>query len=126
MGKKCCKKIIQSVHFEIQRANCFAVGSFKCLFCECDTIRSQFLKLQETYGEDPHLTSQIVSAHIRGVQGSHPRYKRALDVCKHFDAHGGPENIPQSRFSFDANVRICWLYKRENLLVVPCFDRQTK
>ena len=59
---------------------------------------------QETYGEDPYLTSQIVSAHIRGLQGNHSRYKRALDVCKHFDAHSGPEDIPQSRFSFNANV----------------------
>ena len=61
---------------------------------------------QETYGEDPYLTSQIVSGHIRGLQGNHSRYKRALDVCKHFDAHSGPEDIPQSRFSFNANVSL--------------------
>ena len=24
--------------------------------------------------------------------------------CKHFDVHGGPENIPVSRFDFDAKV----------------------
>ena len=24
--------------------------------------------------------------------------------CKHFDVHGGPEDIPVSRFSFDAKV----------------------
>ena len=60
--------------------------------------------IQETYGEDPYLTSRIISAHVQGLQGNHTRYKRALDVCKHFDAHSGPENIPQSRFSFDANV----------------------
>ena len=24
--------------------------------------------------------------------------------CKHFDAHGGPENKPVSRFSFDSKV----------------------
>ena len=70
----------------------------------CQTVPFSYLLQQETYGEDPYLTSQIVSAHIRGLQGNHSRYKRALDVCKHFDAHSGPEDIPQSRFSFNANV----------------------
>ena len=34
----------------------------------------------------------------------HPRYVLANAGCKHFDAYGGPENIPQSRFSFNAQV----------------------
>lgn len=34
----------------------------------------------------------------------HPRYLEANAGCKHFDVHGGPENIPVSRFSFDAKV----------------------
>ena len=34
----------------------------------------------------------------------HPRYVEANTGCKHFDVHGGPENIPVSRFSFDAKV----------------------
>ena len=34
------------------------------------------------------------------------RYIIANAGCKHFDVHGGPENIPTSRFSFDAKV-IC-------------------
>lgn len=33
-----------------------------------------------------------------------PRYIEANAGCKHFDVHGGPENIPVSRFSFDAMV----------------------
>ena len=37
----------------------------------------------------------------------HPRYLEANAVCKHFDVHGGPENIPVSRFSFNAQVRTC-------------------
>ena len=32
------------------------------------------------------------------------RYVEANAGCKHFDVHGGPENIPVSRFSFDAKV----------------------
>ena len=34
----------------------------------------------------------------------HPRYLEANTGCKHFDVHGGPENVPVSRFSFDAKV----------------------
>jgi beta-glucosidase len=59
---------------------------------------------QETYGEDPFLSGKLVQNFVRGLQGSDPRYIRASAGCKHFDAHGGPENIPVSRFSFDAKV----------------------
>ena len=34
----------------------------------------------------------------------HPRYVEANAGCKYFDVHGGPENRPVSRFSFDAKV----------------------
>ncbi|XP_015684929.2 probable beta-D-xylosidase 2, partial [Protobothrops mucrosquamatus] len=59
---------------------------------------------QETYGEDPFLTTQLGTAFVKGLQGDHPRYIKANAGCKHFDVHGGPENIPVSRFFFDAKV----------------------
>ncbi|MEE6484296.1 hypothetical protein FKM82_013830 [Ascaphus truei] len=59
---------------------------------------------QETYGEDPYLSGVLAAAFVRGLQGDHPRYVKASAGCKHFAAHGGPENIPVSRFSFDAKV----------------------
>ncbi|XP_070805536.1 uncharacterized protein [Pituophis catenifer annectens] len=59
---------------------------------------------QETYGEDPFLTTQLGVAFVKGLQGDHPRYVKANAGCKHFDVHGGPENIPVSRFLFDAKV----------------------
>lgn len=59
---------------------------------------------QETYGEDPFLSGRLVQSFVHGLQGEHPRYVRANAGCKHFDVHGGPENIPVSRFSFDAKV----------------------
>ena len=40
---------------------------------------------------------------IEGANES-PRYITANAGCKHFDVHAGPENIPVSRFSFDAKV----------------------
>jgi len=60
---------------------------------------------QETYGEDPFLSGVLVHGYVRGLQGDHPRYVRANAGCKHFDVHGGPENIPVERYGFDAKVR---------------------
>ncbi|XP_062996259.1 uncharacterized protein LOC134408101 [Elgaria multicarinata webbii] len=59
---------------------------------------------QETYGEDPFLTTELGVAFVKGLQGEHPRYIKASAGCKHFDVHGGPENIPSSRLDFDAKV----------------------
>lgn len=59
---------------------------------------------QETYGEDPFLSGVYANYFVKGLQGDHIRYVRANAGCKHFDVHGGPENIPVSRFSFNAKV----------------------
>ena len=48
-------------------------------------------RCQETYGEDPFLTGQLAVAYVRGMQGSNPRYYRAIATPKHFDAYSGPE-----------------------------------
>ncbi|HEY3936086.1 MAG TPA: glycoside hydrolase family 3 C-terminal domain-containing protein [Bryobacteraceae bacterium] len=56
---------------------------------------------QETYGEDPYLTSQMALAFIQGMQGSDPRYFKTIATSKHFAVHSGPE---VSRHQFDANV----------------------
>ncbi len=47
---------------------------------------------QETYGEDPYLTSQMGLAVVRGLQGdgSH-KYAKLLACAKHFAVHSGPE-----------------------------------
>jgi len=50
------------------------------------------------------LSGVMASAYVRGLQGKDDRYIRANAGCKHFDVYGGPENIPSSRFSFDAKV----------------------
>jgi beta-glucosidase len=46
---------------------------------------------QETYGEDPFLTSELAVAYIRGLQGDSPQYERAIATPKHFAVHSGPE-----------------------------------
>jgi beta-glucosidase len=54
---------------------------------------------QETYGEDPFLTSRLGVAFIRGLQGDDPNYIKAMACAKHFAVHSGPE---PSRHTFDA------------------------
>lgn len=47
---------------------------------------------QETYGEDPYLTSQMGLAVVRGLQGpSDSKYYKTLACAKHFAVHSGPE-----------------------------------
>ena len=48
---------------------------------------------QETYGEDPFLTSQCGVAFIKGLQGDDPRYLKVVATAKHFAVHSGPESV---------------------------------
>jgi beta-glucosidase len=54
---------------------------------------------QETYGEDPFLTSMIGAAYVGGLQGDDTVYLRTAATAKHFAVHSGPEHL---RHSFDA------------------------
>jgi len=45
-----------------------------------------------------------VTQYVKGLQGDHPRYIRTNAGCKHFAVYAGPEDIPSSRFSFNAKV----------------------
>ncbi|WP_229219523.1 glycoside hydrolase family 3 C-terminal domain-containing protein [Duganella sp. BJB1802] len=47
---------------------------------------------QETYGEDPHLTSRIGVAYVRGLQGDDPGAPKVSATVKHFAVHSGPES----------------------------------
>src|SRR5688500_3279518 len=47
---------------------------------------------QETYGEDPLLTSRMGIAFIKGLQGDHPNYFKTIATSKHFAVHSGPES----------------------------------
>lgn len=54
---------------------------------------------QETYGEDPYLTSMMGVAVVKGLQGpENTKYKKLLACAKHFAVHSGPE---WNRHSFD-------------------------
>lgn len=56
---------------------------------------------QETYGEDPYLTSRIGVSFVKGLQGDHPTYLQAAGMAKHYAVHNGPEKL---RHEFDAVV----------------------
>lgn len=56
---------------------------------------------QETYGEDPYLTSRMGLAVVRGLQGPETSKYRKLYACaKHFSVHSGPE---WNRHEFNLN-----------------------
>ena len=47
---------------------------------------------QETYGEDPYLTTQMGLAVVRGLQGPEDsKYTKLFACAKHFAVHSGPE-----------------------------------
>ena len=55
---------------------------------------------QETYGEDPYLTSRMGVGFIKGLQGK-GEYMKVAACAKHFAVHSGPEKL---RHSFNAQV----------------------
>ena len=56
---------------------------------------------QETYGEDPYLTSRMGVSVVKGLQGpADSRYKKLLACAKNFAVHSGPE---WSRHSLNVN-----------------------
>ena len=46
---------------------------------------------QETYGEDPFLTSRLGVAFVTGMQGPNPDLPAVISTPKHFAVHSGPE-----------------------------------
>jgi beta-glucosidase len=48
---------------------------------------------QETYGEDPFLTSRLGVAFVHGLQGDSSPYLLAGACAKHFAVHSGPEPL---------------------------------
>ena len=62
---------------------------------------------QETYGEDPFLTATLADQFVRGLQGTDPKYYRAISTPKHFAVHSGPES-ERHRFNVDPSPHDLW------------------
>ena len=56
---------------------------------------------QETYGEDPFLTSRLGLAFVTGLQGDDRKYLETVATPKHFAVHSGPE---PTRHEVDVHV----------------------
>jgi beta-glucosidase len=52
-------------------------------------------RTQEGYGEDPYLVSRMAVAYVKGIQGDHPFYLRAVATPKHFALN----NVESTRFT---------------------------
>ena len=59
---------------------------------------------QETYGEDPFLTSRIAVGFITGIQQMKNGYLEAMACAKHFAVHSGPE-AGRRGFNVDPDTR---------------------
>lgn len=51
---------------------------------------------QETYGEDPYLTTRIAVNFINGLQGNNNDYLKSVATLKHYAVHSGPEGSRHS------------------------------
>ena len=62
---------------------------------------------EETYGEDPYLTSRLGVAFVKGLQGDHPVYLKTVATIKHFVAN----NEENNRFSSSSQIPTKQLYE---------------
>ena len=74
---------------------------------------------QETYGEDPYLTSRMGVAFVKGLQGNDPNYFKVIATPKHYAVHSGPE---PERHTFDAIISNHDLYDT----YLPAFEACVK
>ena len=64
---------------------------------------------QETYGEDPYLTSVMGTQVVRGLQGPEDAKYRKLWACaKHYAVHSGPEYTRHTANLTDVSPRDLW------------------
>ena len=64
---------------------------------------------QETYGEDPYLTSVMGCAVVRGLQGPEDaKYRKMWACAKHYAVHSGPEYTRHTANLTDVSPRDFW------------------
>jgi beta-glucosidase len=74
-------------------------------------------RTHESYGEDPYLTSQIALAWVKGIQGNHPRYLKAIAAPKHFAANNEEWNRHNGSSDIDEQLlREYYLYPYQVLV----------
>jgi beta-glucosidase len=64
---------------------------------------------QETYGEDPYLTSRMGIQVVHGLQGpANAKYRKLLACAKHYAIHSGPESTRHQLNLTDVAPRDLW------------------
>ena len=64
---------------------------------------------QETYGEDPYLTSRMGVSVVKGLQGpADAKYRKLLACAKHYAVHSGPEWSRHQLNLNDVSPRDLW------------------
>lgn len=64
---------------------------------------------QETYGEDPYLTSRMGVSVVKGLQGpADAKYRKLLACAKHYAVHSGPEWSRHTLNLNNVNQRDLW------------------
>ncbi|MNO20438.1 Xylan 1,4-beta-xylosidase precursor [compost metagenome] len=67
-------------------------------------------RTEEAYGEDPVLTGKLAAALVRGIQGDHPKYLKAVATLKHFIANNNEVGRGDASVSIDPrNMREYYL-----------------
>jgi beta-glucosidase len=105
--------------FTVAAREARARGSQQVLSPVLDLARDpRWGRTEETYGEDPHLTSEIGLAAIRGYQGSGPGLTpgHVFATAKHFAAHGpneggintAPTQVPER----ELREELLWPFER--------------
>ncbi|MDQ0172497.1 glycoside hydrolase family 3 C-terminal domain-containing protein [Paenibacillus tundrae] len=65
---------------------------------------------EEAYGEDPELTGELSTALVKGIQGDHPKYYKAVATLKHFLANNNEVDRGSGSSSIDPrNMREYYL-----------------
>ena len=66
-------------------------------------------RTQETYGEDPYLTSRMGVAYVKGMQGDDPKYVKVVACIKHFAGN----NQDDTRFWCNAQAEERYWFEYE-------------
>jgi beta-glucosidase len=94
LGATFSPELVESL-FEMTAEEARSRGTHQALTPVVDVARDpRWGRVEETYGEDPYLVSQLGIAAVRGFQGdaTFRDKKRVIATLKHFVGHGQPES----------------------------------
>ncbi|MBB3188774.1 beta-glucosidase [Microbacter margulisiae] len=92
------------VRYYVQNPN-FEKGGLVVRAPNADLARDpRWGRTEESYGEDPYLTSCMAVAFIKGLQGDNPRYWKTASLMKHFMANSNEDGRDSTSSNFDERL----------------------